>query len=234
LREVRLLEDLDSEEESSMSGSTEAVAPPAERSKVRRHPERGKYDLESVLGVLREGLVCHVGLVQNGSPLVIPMGYGLWEGGIVLHGASNSRLMQALAAGAEVCLTVTLLDGLVLARSTFHHSMNYRSVVLFGRGEEVWEAERKAAALEALVEHLVPGRTRDARAADAKELAATTVVMIPLEEASAKIRTGPPSDAPRDRDLPVWAGVIPLEVRHGAPQPDAATGSTPLPDYLAS
>ena len=217
-----------------MCGSAATPAAPTKRSKVRRRGERGKYDSESVLDVLKEGLVCHVGLVQEGSPFVIPMGYGLWEDGLVLHGATKSRLMQSLAAGAEVCVTVTLLDGLVLARSTFHHSMNYRSVVVLGRGEEVVETERKAAALEALVEHLVPGRTRDARAADAKELAATTVVKIPLGEASAKVRTGPPSDAPRDRDLPIWAGVLPLGVRYGAPEPDAVTGpGLPLPEYLA-
>ena len=217
-----------------MSGSAETVRASTERSQVRRQRERGKYDGETVLEVLREGLVCHVGLVQEGSPFVIPMGYGLWEEKLVLHGSTKSRLLQARAAGAETCVTVTLLDGLVLARSTFHHSMNYRSVVILGRGQEVVEPERKAAALESLVEHLVPGRSQDARAADAKELAATTVVTVSLEEASAKVRTGPPSDAAKDRDLPIWAGVVPLAAGYGTPEADALTDpALPLPEYLA-
>jgi len=221
-------------EETVMSGSKATAKAPTDRSKIRRHGERGQYDRESVLEILKAGLVCNVGLIQGGSPVVIPMGYGLWQGKLVLHGATKSRLMKALAAGAEACVTVTLLDGMVLARSTFHHSMNFRSVVVFGRGEEVVEEEPKAEALEALVEHLVPGRSEDARAADTKELAATTVVALSLDEASAKVRTGPPSDAARDRDLPIWAGVLPLATGYGIPEPDATTGTDyPLPKYLA-
>lgn len=206
---------------------------PTERSRVRRHPERGHYDRETVHRILDEGQVCHVALIHEGAPVVIPMGYALQGESLVLHGSPRSRLMQSLANGAPMSAAVTLLDGLVLARSTFHHSMNYRSVVIQGRGEEVTDPEEKAAALEAFVEHLLPGRSREAREADAKELEATLVVRLPLTEASAKIRSGPPKEAARDQDLPVWAGILPLAKGYSTPLPDEGTGDSPLPPSVA-
>jgi nitroimidazol reductase NimA-like FMN-containing flavoprotein (pyridoxamine 5'-phosphate oxidase superfamily) len=164
---------------------------------------------------------------------VIPTGYARRGDEILLHGSARSRLLNEAAGGAPLCVTVTLVDGLVLARSTFHHSMNYRSVVLFGRAEIIDDPEEKAKALEALVEHLVPGRTRDARAADAGELAATIVVRLPIDEASAKIRTGPPVDEDRDLSLDVWAGVLPFVRRAGEPIPDEHNErGFAVPDYV--
>jgi hypothetical protein len=152
---------------------------------------------------------------------------------LLLHGSKKSRLMRALAAGCDVCITVTLLDGLVLARSVFHHSLNYRSVCVFGRSRRVSGAKARGEGLAALVEHLVPGRNRDARQPNAKELAVTELVEVGMEEASAKIRSGPPADDADDLDLPVWAGVLPATVTWGPPVPDAATGpATPVPPYV--
>jgi uncharacterized protein len=178
-----------------------------DRARVRRHPERGSVDRRLVHAILDEGLVAHVGLVADGQPLVIPMSYGRAGDRLILHGAVPSRLMQTLAAGVPACVTVTLLDGLVLARSAFSHSMNYRSVVCFGRARPVEAADAKRRALDTLVEHLVPGRTRDARAPNARELSATAVLDFEIEEASAKVRSGPPRESAEDLPLPVWAGV---------------------------
>jgi len=205
---------------------------PTRRTTVRRNPKRGVYDREVVNAILDAGLVAHVGFVHDGQPYVVPMSYARDGDRLLLHGSGGSRLMRALADGAPACVTVTLLDGLVLARSVFHHSMNYRSVVALGSATELEGAE-KAAALEALVEGLVPGRSREARAPDRAELAATLILAFPLDEVSAKVRSGPPVDDPADLDLPAWAGTIPLALVVGAPQPapDVPPG-VPLPDSV--
>ena len=193
--------------------------PASERSRVRRHPERGSHDRALVHAILDEALVCHVGLIVDGRPLVIPMAYGREGDRLFLHGAVASRLLRSLAGGVEACVTVTLLDGLVLARSTFSSSLNYRSVVAFGRASRVeGEAERRRA-LELIVEHLIPGRTAEARSANPAELGATEVVEFAIEEATAKVRSGPPKEPEDDLALPVWAGVIPATLAWGAPEP---------------
>ncbi len=203
------------------------------RTTVRRLPKRGHYDRETIYSILDEGLVCHVGFAVDGHPYVIPMNYARDGDRLILHGSVASRLLGHLAEGFEACVTVTLLDGLVLARSTFHHSMNYRSVVAFGRARPIRDEVLKNRALDALVEHLVPGRSADARRPDDKELAATEVLEFPLDETSAKIRTGPPGDNDEDLALDVWAGVIPLPTEPGAPvpAPDLRAG-IPTPGYV--
>ena len=189
------------------------------RSTVRRIPKRGSHDRELIASILDEGLVCHVAFVVDGQPFVIPTAYARDGDRLLLHGSNGSRMMRHLASGAPVAVGVTHLDGLVLARSTLHHSMNYRSVVVFGRCRPVEDLEERARALDAIVEHLVPGRSAEARRATRNEVEATSVVELPLEEASAKVRTGPPSDAAADLELDIWAGVVPLTVRAGAPEP---------------
>lgn len=191
---------------------------PTRRTKVRRNAKRGIYDREVVHAILDAGLIAHVGFVHEGQPYVIPMSYVRDGERLLIHGSGGSRLMRTLAAGSPACVTVTLLDGIVLARSVFHHSMNYRSVVALGSATKL-EGEEKAAALEALVEGLVPGRSREARAPDRAELAATMILAFPLDEVSAKARSGPPADDPADVELPVWAGTIPLALRAGPPEP---------------
>ena len=193
---------------------------PSARAAVKRLPKRASYEASVIHAILDEGLVCHVGFNVGQQVYVIPMAYARAGDRLLLHGSKKSRLIRALAAGRDVCVTVTLLDGLVLARSVFHHSMNYRSVCVFGRSRRVAGAKARSEALEALVEHSVPGRGRDARSPNATELAATELVEVPLEEASAKIRTGPPVDDEADVDLPVWAGVLPAVITWGPPVPE--------------
>ena len=206
---------------------------PTARTTLRRLPKRGSFERETVYGILDEGFVCHVGFVFDGQPFVIPTAYGRRGDVLYIHGARASRMQKALAAGADVCVTVTLVDGLVLARSAFHHSINYRSVVVFGRARVVESEEEKSAALEAFTEHVMPGRWADVRWPTAQELAATTVLAIQLSEASAKVRTGPPIDDEEDYALNVWAGVLPLGVEPGAPEPDPRLpAETPLPAYV--
>lgn len=203
------------------------------RTKIRRAPQRGDYDRETVYGILDEGLICHVGLVDGGRPVVIPTAH--WRDGdrLYLHGSNAAGMMRLIQKGAEVCVTVTLLDGLVLARSGFHHSMNYRSVVLFGKPNAVTEAEEKMAALKAFMERIAPGRWDEVRPPNDVEMRQTQVVAIPLTEASAKIRTGPPVDDEEDYALPVWAGEVPLALSAGAPVADPRLPEgTPLPSYL--
>jgi nitroimidazol reductase NimA-like FMN-containing flavoprotein (pyridoxamine 5'-phosphate oxidase superfamily) len=205
------------------------------RSIIQRLPGRGSYDRETIYGILDAGILCHVGMTTDSGAVVIPMGYARRGDELILHGSAKSRLLNTLAEGADVCVTVTLVDGLVLARSTFHHSMNYRSVVLFGRAEAITNPKDKNEALEALVEHLVPGRGRDARGASEGELAATIVVRVPIREASAKIRTGPPVDEKRDLEIPIWAGVVPFEKTIGEPLRDEHTGEeVAVPEYIRS
>lgn len=201
-----------------------APPPPTERATVRRLADRGRYDAETIHAILDEGLICHVGFVVDGRPWAVPTAYARVDDHIYLHGAVGNFALRALAGGAEACITVTLLDGLVLARSAFHHSMNYRSVMAFGRGEAVTDEAEKEAAVLAIVEHLVPGRLTDTRPPAAKELRATLVVRFPLHEASAKVRTGGPIDDPDDMALPHWAGVIPLSMVQGPPVPDGPQG----------
>lgn len=205
----------------------------ARRTRLRRHRERGSHDRETIDAILAQGLVCHVGIVVEGQPFVIPMGYAPWVGGLVLHGSVGSRLMRVLATGTPACVTVTLVDGIVVARSLFHSSMNYRSVVAFGTARLIEDPVEKTRALEALAEHLIPGRTADARGASDVETGATSVLHFGIEEASAKVRTGPPIDDEDDLDLPVWAGVIPLALTASAPvpAPRLPKGIEP-PEYL--
>ena len=206
---------------------------PTARTAVRRLPKRAAYDRETVYGILDEGLVCHVGFVVEGQPFVIPTAYGRDGDHLYFHGAKASRMLKALSHGAELCLTVTLLDGLVLARSAFHHSINYRSVVVFGRARVVESDEEKTRALRAFTEHVVPGRWDAVRPPNKQELDATLVLALPLSEASAKVRTGPPIDDEEDYELPVWAGVIPLRLETLGATPDPRLEkTTPLPEDL--
>ncbi|MGC1307897.1 MAG: pyridoxamine 5'-phosphate oxidase family protein [Phormidesmis sp.] len=198
------------------------------RSKVKRVPKRGQYDFETVASILDEGLVCHVGFVVDGQPFVIPTTYGRVGSSVYIHGAGASRLIRSLQTGIEVCLTVTLLDGLVLARSAYHHSMNYRSVVLFGTAQTVVGADEKMTALKAFTEHVMKGRWDAVRSPNDAELTSTCVLSLPITEASAKIRTGPPIDDAADYDLPIWAGVLPIASVPGVPIAD-----TKLPAGIA-
>jgi uncharacterized protein len=190
---------------------------PTKRTTVKRHAERGAYDRETIDAILDEALICHVGFALDGQPYVIPTIHARDGDVLYLHGAPASRMLRALKEGIDACVTVTLLDGLVLARSVYNHSMNYRSVVVLGRPREVTDAAEKLRAMECVVEHVVPGRWSEARQPNRKELKATTILALSIEEASAKIRTGPPVDFDEDLELPYWAGVIPLDLRRGQP-----------------
>ncbi len=204
-----------------------------ERTRIDRVAKRGTYDRETIHGILDAGLICHVGVAVDGQPYVLPMAYGRDGDRIFLHGSVASRLSGHLASGAPVCVTVTLVDGLVLARSGFSSSMNYRSVVILGTPRVVTEPSEKARALDVIADHLAPGRSREQRPAKPKELAATQVLELPLAEVSAKVRTGPPEDLAPDVELPVWAGVLPLRNTPGDPEPapDLPAGSD-LPPSL--
>jgi nitroimidazol reductase NimA-like FMN-containing flavoprotein (pyridoxamine 5'-phosphate oxidase superfamily) len=207
---------------------------PSQRSRVRRFPRRAAYDREAVEAILDEGLTCHLGFLDGGQPFVIPMLHARVGDIVYLHGASSSRLVRTVAAGAAVCLTVTLVDGLVLARSAFHHSLNYRSAVVLGHPRVVEPETERLRALEAFVERLVPGRWADVRMPSPQELRATRVLALPLTEASAKLRSGPPADAEPDYELPVWAGLIPLEMRPLAPEPDPRLPpAVAMPHYVS-
>ena len=205
-------------------------AMPTPRTTVRRLPQRGHYDRETIAAILDEGLFCHVGFVADGQPYVIPTIYARSGDRLYVHGSAVSRMLRTLAGGVPVCVTVTLLDGLVLARSVFNHSMNYRSVVVLGTATPV-EGDEKAGALQTIAEHVAPGRWQEARAPNATELKATLVLSLPLDEASAKVRTGPPVDDDPDYALPHWAGVLPLALAAGSPVPDPrlAPGIAPPP-----
>ena len=195
---------------------------PTERTQVRRLPARGAYDSETIFRILDEGLVCHIGFLADGQPFVIPAGYARVGETLYIHGSAASRMLRTLAGGLQVCITVTLLDGLVLARSAFHHSMNYRSVVILGHATLVEDPDEKMKALAAFTNHIVHGRWDDVRQPTESELKATAVLALPLEECSAKIRTGPPKDDEEDYTLPIWAGVVPLKLVPAAPVPDPA------------
>jgi uncharacterized protein len=190
------------------------------RTQVRRLPQRAVYDREVVHAILDEGFICHVGFAVDGQPYVIPTGYGRAGDTLYLHGSAASRMLRSLADGVRVCATVTHLDGLVLARSAYHHSMNYRSVVVLGTAVEVAGEAERLEALETISEHIIRGRWTDIRPPNALELKATRVLRLPIEEASAKVRTGPPVDDEEDYDLPYWAGVLPMRLEVGVPIAD--------------
>jgi nitroimidazol reductase NimA-like FMN-containing flavoprotein (pyridoxamine 5'-phosphate oxidase superfamily) len=190
-----------------------------ERTKVRRLADRGRTDLATALAVIDEAYIAHVGFVVDGQPRVLPMTYGRDGEVLYLHGAVGNAMLRA-SADAEVCVTITLLDGLVLARSAFHHSMNYRCVVLFGTASKVTDDDEKRRAFDAIVEHVLPGRSEMARPSNDSELRSTLVLRLPIDEGSAKVRTGGPKDDPEDMDLPVWAGVVPLRLVPSAPVQD--------------
>ena len=200
------------------------------RTRIHRLPQRGNYDRETIHAILDEALICHVGFVSGGRPVVIPTIHTRVGEHLYFHGSPAAGMLRTLTAGGEACVTVTLLDGLVLARSAFHHSMNYRSVVVFGKAEEVTERDEKLRVLAALVEHVCRGRSADARGPTEKELKQTIVLRLPIAEASAKIRTGPPADDAEDYALPIWAGVLPLTLQPLTPMAD---NTLPVPDYVA-
>ena len=206
--------------------------PPSARATVRRRAGRGHYDRATIDAILDEGMYGHVGLESGGQPFVIPVLYGRSSEELFLHGSPMSRLLGTAAAGAPLCFTVTVLDGLVLARSAFHHSMNYRSVVVFGHARVVEDREEKLEALRLIVEHVVPGRSSDIRGPNDQELEATEVLALGLGEASAKVRTGPPVDGAEDMHLTAWAGELPMTLVPGAPIADADT-TVPVPPYIS-
>ena len=195
--------------------------PVTERTTIGRSPERGTRDRTTAEAILDEGLLCHVGLCTDHGPVVIPTAYARRGGELLIHGSPAATWLRSTGKGTPVCVTVTHVDGLVLARSAFHHSMNYRSVVVFGVAEPITDLAEKAAALDAIVEHIVPGRTAEVRPTRDDEVAKTLVVRLVLDEASVKVRTGPPSDEDGDYGLPgIWAGVIPMATNYGAPIDD--------------
>ena len=193
---------------------------PTPRTTVRRLPDRARYDADAIRAILDEGLVCHVGFVDGDQPFVIPSTYARLGDRLLVHGSAASRMIKALAGGAPACVSVTLLDGLVMARSAFHHSMNYRSVVVVGVAEEITDPAEKARALDAIVDHVAPGRVAEVRGPSPLELKATRVVWLPLSEASAKVRTGPPKDDEEDHASACWAGELPLRLVALEPVPD--------------
>lgn len=205
-----------------------------ERTRVKRLPARGAYDRQTIYSILDEGIVCHVAYIVDGQPYVIPTGYARVEDHIYIHGSSASRMLRNLAEGVNVCVTVTLLDGLVLARSAFHHSMNYRSVVILGNATLVDDADEKASALEAFTEHVIPGRWADIRWPNDLEIKATSVLKLAIDEASAKVRAGGPKDDDEDYSMDVWAGVIPLAISNREPIPDPLMqNQTPVPEHVS-
>jgi hypothetical protein len=206
---------------------------PTDRTQVKRLPKRGHYERETVYSILDTAFVCHVGFSVDGQPFVIPTNFGRSGDTLYLHGSAASRMLKTLSGGVPVCVTVTHVDGLVLARSAFHHSVNYRSVVILGNAQLVEDPAEKMAALRIFTEHVMKGRWNDVRIPTEQELKATTVLSLPLEEVSAKVRTGGPIDDEADYALPVWAGVLPLETVPKAPVPDAQRkNDPPIPEYL--
>jgi uncharacterized protein len=207
---------------------------PTARTRVNRLPKRGDYSQETIYGILDAAFVCHVGFVVDGQPYVIPTGFGRAENMLYLHGSAASRMLRTLAGGVDVCVTVTVLDGIVLARSAFHHSMNYRSVVVLGKARLIEDEAEKTTALRAISENIIRGRWDDVRKPTRQELNATAVLALPIAEASAKIRTGPSVDEEDDYALEVWAGVLPLSMKAGEPVADSRLiPGVKVPGYLA-
>jgi nitroimidazol reductase NimA-like FMN-containing flavoprotein (pyridoxamine 5'-phosphate oxidase superfamily) len=206
---------------------------PTARTRVVREADRAVYDRETVYRILDEGFLCHAGFVVDGQPFVIPTSYGRKDASLYIHGSAASRMLRQIKEGVPVCITVTLLEGLVLARSIFNHSMNYRSVVILGKATLVDDPEEKLAALRILSEHILPGRWDDARQPNERELKATSVLRVPIEEFSAKVRQGPAIDDEEDYSFPTWAGVVPLEMVPGKPIDDARLDAKiGVPSYL--
>ncbi len=209
------------------------MSPPTPRTRLVREHERGVYDREAVYKILDAGFFCHVGFVQDGQPFVIPTGYGRHGDTLYIHGSAASRMLKEVTQGVPVCVTVTLLDGLVLARSIFNHSMNYRSVVVLGQATIIDDPAEKLEALRRLSEHIIPGRWQDSRFPNERELKATTILRLPIEEFSAKVRQGPVIDDAEDMSYPTWAGILPLPVVPGTPIPDEKLDEgTPVPSYV--
>jgi nitroimidazol reductase NimA-like FMN-containing flavoprotein (pyridoxamine 5'-phosphate oxidase superfamily) len=198
---------------------------PTARTRLTRHPERGSHDLDTVFAILDEALICHIGFHHDDQPYVLPTTHARIGDRLYVHGSIASRMLKTLRRGVPVCVTVTIIDGLVLARSAFHHSMNYRSAVILGTATEVADPAQKRRAFTALVEHVVPGRIAHVRAPSEQELKATSVLCLPITEASAKVRSGPPIDREEDYALPCWAGVVPLALQAQTPIPDARLAS---------
>jgi nitroimidazol reductase NimA-like FMN-containing flavoprotein (pyridoxamine 5'-phosphate oxidase superfamily) len=205
---------------------------PTQRTRLVREADRAVYDRAAAYKILDEGFICHVGFVSDGQPFVIPTGYGRTGNNLYIHGSAASRMLRHLNQGLPVCVTVTLLDGLVLARSIFNHSLNYRSVVVLGNAVLVDDLKEKLEALRLLSEHILPGRWEDSRQPNEKELKATSVLRLPINEFSAKVRQGPPIDDEPDYEFPTWAGVIPLEIVAGSPVNDPRLDpSREVPEY---
>jgi len=201
--------------------------------RLKRLPERGHFDRETINKIIDDTFICHVGIMHENQAVVIPTICAREEDRLYIHGSSASRLLKTIEAGNKLCVTITNVDGLVLARSAFHHSLNYRSVVIFGRGNKIIKKDEKLAALKRISENIVPGRWTDVRAPNDKELKQTTVIFIPILEASAKVRSGPPGDDAEDYKLPVWAGVIPIQLDYGTPEPDPQLSrKIIMPPYL--
>jgi uncharacterized protein len=204
---------------------------PTTRTTVRRHPERGDYDRATIDAILDEALICHVGFVVDGQPFVIPTIHARDGDVLYLHGSPGSRMLRNLKGGVDLCVTVTLLDALVLARSVYNHSMNYRSAVVLGRAREVTDRDEKLRAMECVVEHVVPGRWAEARQPSEGEIKGTTILALGLDEASAKVRKGRPTDDEDDLSFPVWAGLVPLELASQSPVADEGV-TEPVPPYV--
>jgi hypothetical protein len=210
-----------------------STSAPTPRTRVVREPQRAVYERSVVNRILDEGFICHVGFAVDGQPFVIPTSYGRHDDVLYIHGSAASRMLRNVSAGIPMCVTVTLLDGLVLARSIFNHSMNYRSVVVLGKGMAIEDREEKLTALRLLSEHIVPGRWNEVRQPNEKELKATTIIRLPIEEFSAKVREGPVIDDEEDYAFPVWAGVLPLNLVPGEPANDSRLPKKiAAPDYV--
>lgn len=206
---------------------------PTDRTTLKRLPKRGDFDRQAIFAILDEAFICHVGFIVDGKPVVIPTSYVRVTDDVYIHGSAASRMLRSLEEGIDVCVTVTLIDGLVLARSAFHHSINYRSVVIFGKANAVDDLEEKLRVLHAFTEHVVPGRWADVRPPNENELRATLVLRLRLAEVSAKVRTGPPIDDDEDYNLAVWAGVVPLRLLADAPViDDRVPAGIEAPDYV--
>jgi len=209
--------------------------PKTDQNRIKRLPKRGHYDRETIYQILDEALICRVGFVEAKQPYIIPINFARVGDTIVLHGAKASRLLKHIADGHPVCVEATLVDGLVLARSVFHSSVNYRSVVLFGKGQLVEDDGEKLEALKAITEHLIPGRWNEARLPTRKEMNATSVVSITIDQASAKVRVGPPGDDEEDYALPIWAGVLPMQVTTSSPiRDELMKQDIAIPNYVTT